>query len=161
MEQNIDSEEVSFLQLLNSAPNIIRKKVIKQMMGSLLLTLICIGAYIYTLRWETMVGLLFAIYVAYGGANIIWRYAEGKIVSETSTCIKVSKTLKNNRICVLLKKGNEDQTDDNSSVPKYYLSGTKTDLDFVTVGTVLQIYYDYNKPFELVAWEIVDSKTKA
>lgn len=150
----------TFRQLLLSSPVPLQRRFFKQLLASIAIALITIIFMICLRFWGCCVGLLIGLYVAYLGFDVIWGYADGKIICRKMVCIKAHRPLLKRERLVLIMRLAEGEPEDGEPIKKFYLPASKQEIALITLNTVMQIYYRPTNQLEIVAWEIVDYKAE-
>lgn len=90
LASNEPGQEKTFGECIRELPEALKMRFLKQMAGSICIVLLTVFFAFTTKSWECVIGLLFALYIAYIGMDIIWKYNANIIVRKTVRCISAS-----------------------------------------------------------------------
>ncbi len=156
VEENISKEGASFSKVFYALPVPLKNRVLQLILSSVAIAFATIIFIIVSKSWECILGFLFAVYIAYIGMSIVWKYEEGKILCKTVRCLSVTKVLgSKERLYIAVRTtGNDSRTE--PEIMKFYLRVSKKDSALLKPDVILHIYMDRRNQAELIAWELID-----
>jgi len=128
----------------------------KQMVAAFAICLMTIIFIAHFKSWEYSLGFLIALYVAYIGFDVVWKYSEGRVVCKRMKCVKAMTLPKVERLIVMMKELVSDESAEPPSVREYYIPISNKQKRLFTEGAICDIYYNESSPGEILAWEVVD-----
>ncbi len=138
--------------MFGKLPQPIQVRLLKQLFGVFLISLVTIICIAVFRAWEYSIGFLLAGYIDWIGINLLQRLMQGKIVCKPMVCIKAKKTLLNKDKIMVVLREQEAEPGDEKAIHKYCLSALDKTAALISEHTILNVYYDIDDPENLVAW---------
>lgn len=158
MKKSIQKKDkVSFIDTLNTMPEPLRNKALKQFGSSICLLGITILAIIYTSDITCCIGFLLSLIVLYTGLDIVWKWADEKIELFRVKVYK-SKSMRNGMINIMVRDAtisDEDILTTDFKTFSYTIPVSKKTKGLINEGTILDIYLNPANPTLAVTYEIV------
>lgn len=145
--------ELAYQMVQLPAP--LQSRVMQFFVGSAAFTLVIVILMIAGRNLRFAPALLFSLYIAYLGIEIVIRYHDGKIICKRMVCISATQVLKSQKI-ILIMREMDDQATVGSGVHKFLISCNKNELQMLKENIIMNIFFQPSNAMEVTAWEIVD-----
>lgn len=153
---SVPGQEKTFRECIQELPQALKIRFLKQMAGSIGILFLSVFFGYMTKSWECVVGLLFALYIAYIGMDIVWKYNANIIVRKTVRCISATKILGNKEQLYVVMRNLERKDATEPEIYKFYFPVSKKESGLFVPDVVLHIYINQKNPSEIIAWEMID-----
>lgn len=156
-EQEQKNDKVTFLQRAASLPSPLQRRFLMQSACAVLLLVVTFIIIVVTKEIKYICGVLFSLYLGYLALNLVWDFDAGNIQTVVMVCVKAKRNFRE-RATLMLRNYDAPALDANA-VHKFYVPSAKKELDMISEGTILEVYYSKKNPSELMAWQILGNQT--
>lgn len=151
------AEKLSLRAVLQQLPPTLMTQTLKRFgSAALMVALITIMALLAK-DWHYCLGYIVALFAAYSGMDIIWKYGEGKIHAVRMVlCKAYRQVLRKNQIVIILRDASvSNLTTQEFETYKYSIEVPAREQPMLTPGTVLNVYICETAPNNILAYEIL------
>ena len=149
------SQKMSFQETVASLPHPLMTQVLKRFSTAATTALVVTIAWIMLKDWHYAIGYAIALFAAYVGMDIIWKYGDGKILQSRMVICKATKGLKNQVHIILRDAAATDLLKADIETYSFSLEIPARKRSMISPGTVMDIYISESSPNTILAYEIL------
>lgn len=150
--------KISFRQAFGSLPPVLMTTVMKRFGIAAIVLILTIVMLFVSKDVMICAGFLLALLAAYLGLDIIWKYADDKILVARMRVCKATVARKGQVRVILRDAQITNVVAQDFETYKYSISiAAKEDRENITEGTIMDIYICQNAPNAVLAYEILGS----
>lgn len=153
-EQN-EVQKMTFRQAIAQLPEILMVVALKRFGIAAMAFLATLVMLFISKDWYCCGGFLISLLAVYLGLDIIWKFAENKILIARTVVCKVHRGRKG-QLHVTLRDANvQDIVKENFETIKVDINANARDRDNIIPGTVMDIYFCESAPNAIIAYELL------
>lgn len=151
-----NANKLTFRQAYAELPSVLMAAVVKRLILGVAVLLLTIVALFVTKDLTCCAGFLVALLAFYLALDIVWKYAEEKIMVARMYVCKSSIRRKGQLDVILRDATIQDIVAQDFDTFKYRISTvSKADVENITAGTIIDIYFFKNATDNIIAYEIL------
>lgn len=155
MEDN--KSTMSLAETWQCMPKMLQQGVVNRFLTGGTAALLGVIAITITREWNYAAAFVLAIIACGTGFDILWKVSHHKVIVARAYICKAKRGHKLRQVQVILRSADvENVRKDDYETFTFNISVQRNDLDLLTPGTLINIYYSVTAPDAILAYEILD-----
>ena len=155
VENNEAPSKLNLLTVLSVMPTVLRRVVLSRFAVSVVTVATVCMMIALTKDWNYSIAILLALFAAYLGFDILWKYAEGKIFVARMVVCKTSKPWRRRFHLTLRPAAIENIKTEEFETYQFTVSPSRREIGNITAGTLMDIYFTEDAPNNILAYMIL------